>query len=53
MIKDFNKEYKENIYKYYDGRNGSKICLEDQNGQKYMLKTPPSKNSKYTNGCVS
>ena len=22
-----------NIYKYYDGRNGSKICLEDQNGQ--------------------
>ena len=34
MIKDFNKEYKENIYKYYDGRNGSKIVQKTKTVKK-------------------
>ena len=57
MLNNFNN-YKINKFKYYDGRNGNKICLEDEFGAKYMLKTPPVKNEKdenkyYTNGCIS
>lgn len=57
MLNNFNN-YKINKFKYYDGRNGNKICLEDEFGTKYMLKTPPVKNEKdenkyYTNGCIS
>lgn len=51
-MKDFNN-YRVNKFKYYDGNNGKKICLIDENNIKYMLKTPPSKKSKYTNGCIS
>ena len=57
MLNNFNN-YKINKFKYYDGRNGNKICLEDEFGAKYMLKTSPVKNEKdenkyYTNGCIS
>lgn len=51
-MENFNN-YRLNKYKYYDGNNGKKICLMDENNIKYMLKTPPSKKGKYTNGCIS
>lgn len=43
MLDNFNN-YEINRFKYYDGTNGNKICLLDENGTKYMLKTPPLKN---------
>ena len=57
MLDNFNN-YEINRFKYYDGRNGNKICLLDEYGTKYMLKTPPVKNKNtkdkyYTNGCIS
>ena len=57
MLYNFNN-YEINKFKYYDGRNGNKICLLDEHGTKYMLKTPPVKNNNtkdkyYTNGCIS
>lgn len=57
MLDNFNN-YEINRFKYYDGRNGNKICLLDEYETKYMLKTPPVKNKNtkdkyYTNGCIS
>lgn len=57
MLYNFNN-YEINKFKYYDGRHGNKICLLDEHGTKYMLKTPPVKNNNtkdkyYTNGCIS
>lgn len=50
--------FKIDKFKYYSGGNGSKLCLKDSDGRRYLLKTPPSKfninkNKIYTNGCVS
>lgn len=57
MLDNFNN-YEISKFKYYDGTNGNKICLLDDYGTKYMLKTPPlknknTKNKYYTNGCIS
>ncbi|NBK96870.1 MAG: CtkA family protein [Erysipelotrichia bacterium] len=51
-MENFNA-YEVNKYKYYDGNNGKKVCLEDKNKVKYMLKTPPYKDFSYTMGCFS
>lgn len=42
-----------NKFKYYDGNNGNKLCLEDEWGNKFLLKGPAKKKDKYTNGCIS
>ena len=57
MLDNFNN-YEISKFKYYDGTNGNKICLLDDYGTKYMLKTSPlknknTKNKYYTNGCIS
>ncbi len=57
MLDNFNN-YEISKFKYYDGTNGNKICLLNDYGTKYMLKTPPlknknTKNKYYTNGCIS
>lgn len=47
---------KQDIFRAYDGANGSKICLI-YNGEKYMVKFPPvakdNKELSYTNSCIS